>query len=310
MFDGHICDVPGILVGHSSDTDALTGVTAIYCPNGAVPGVSVRGGAPGTRETDLMKPGELVESVNAILLCGGSAFGLDAATGAMDLLSRRGEGLDVGVARVPIVGGAVLFDLAVGAADVRPDAQMGRLALMCAGEDRRQGLLGAGLGASVGKFVPGAVPERSGLGSASIELGNGAWVGAIAAVNAGGDIYDPYCGEFLAGGRDASGKPMPVVDAMLLGAGARGFAGANTTIAALATNVRLDKAQVNRMATVAQDGFARAIRPVHTQMDGDTLFALSTGDAECDFARLCAMATEVVARAIANAGYLARERRA
>ena len=310
MYTGHICDVPGVKVGHASDQDALTGVTAIYCPEGAVPGVCVRGGAPGTRETDLMKPGELVESVNAIMLTGGSAFGLDAATGMMDLLRRRGAGLDVGVARVPIVGGAVLFDLGVGASDVRPDAQMGRLALMLAGDDRRQGLIGAGMGASVGKFAPGAIPERSGLGSASIELGGGVVIGAIAAVNAGGDIYDPYSGEFLAGGHDAQGAPRPVGDALMGGAASRGSAGGNTTIAVVATNARLDKAQTNRLAAVAQDGFARAIRPVHTQMDGDTLFALSTGTAECDFARLTVMATEVVARAIANAGYLTRERRA
>ena len=310
MYTGHICDVPGVKVGHASDMDALTGVTAIYCPEGAVPGVCVRGGAPGTRETDLMKPGELVESVNAIMLTGGSAFGLDAATGMMDLLRRRGAGLDVGVARVPIVGGAVLFDLGVGASDVRPDAQMGRLALMLAGDDRRQGLIGAGMGASVGKFAPGAIPERSGLGSASIELGGGVVIGAIAAVNAGGDIYDPYSGEFLAGGHDAQGAPRPVVDALMGGAASRGSAGGNTTIAVVATNARLDKAQTNRLAAVAQDGFARAIRPVHTQMDGDTLFALSTGTAEFDFARLTVMATEVVARAIANAGYLTRERRA
>ena len=310
MYTGHICDVPGVKVGHASDMDALTGVTAIYCPEGAVPGVCVRGGAPGTRETDLMKPGELVESVNAIMLTGGSAFGLDAATGMMDLLRRRGAGLDVGVARVPIVGGAVLFYLGVGASDVRPDAQMGRLALMLAGDDRRQGLIGAGMGASVGKFAPGAIPERSGLGSASIELGGGVVIGAIAAVNAGGDIYDPYSGEFLAGGHDAQGAPRPVVDALMGGAASRGSAGGNTTIAVVATNARLDKAQTNRLAAVAQDGFARAIRPVHTQMDGDTLFALSTGTVECDFARLTVMATEVVARAIANAGYLTRERRA
>ena len=310
MYTGHICDVPGVKVGHASDMDALTGVTAIYCPEGAVPGVCVRGGAPGTRETDLMKPGELVESVNAIMLTGGSAFGLDAATGMMDLLRRRGAGLDVGVARVPIVGGAVLFDLGVGASDVRPDAQMGRLALMLAGDDRRQGLIGAGMGASVGKFASGAIPERSGLGSASIELGGGVVIGAIAAVNAGGDIYDPYSGEFLAGGHDAQGAPRPVVDALMGGAASRGSAGGNTTIAVVATNARLDKAQTNRLAAVAQDGFARAIRPVHTQMDGDTLFALSTGTVECDFARLTVMATEVVARAIANAGYLTRERRA
>ena len=228
----------------------------------------------------------------------------------MDLLRRRGEGLDVGVSRVPIVGGAVLFDLGVGSAEIRPDAQMGKLALMNAGKDVRQGLIGAGMGASVGKFVPGAIPERSGLGSASIDLGGGVIVGAIAAVNAGGDIYDPYNGEFLAGGHDADGTPKPVLHALLGGAGARGFAGSNTTIAVVATSAKLDKAQTNRMAAVAQDGFARAIRPVHTQMDGDTLFALSTGDKECDFMRLSVLATEAVARAIANAGYLARERRA
>ncbi len=309
MYSGHICDVPGILVGHATDADALTGVSAIYCPAGAVPGVSVRGGAPGTRETDLMKPGELVEAVHAILLCGGSAFGLDAATGAMDFLGRKGVGLDVDVARVPIVGGAVLFDLGLGRADVRPDALMGKLALLNAGDDRRQGLIGAGTGASVGKFALGKLPERAGLGSASL-ASNGVIVGALAAVNAGGDIYDPYTGALLAGAHDASGQPCPVLDALLSGAPTRKQVGRNTTIAALATNARLDKAQTNRLAAVAQDGFARALRPAHTQFDGDTLFALATGQVECDFAQLCALATEVVARAIANAGYLARGRRA
>ena len=248
MYSGHICDVPGILVGHATDADALTGVSAIYCPAGAVPGVSVR-------------------------------------------------------------GGAVLFDLGLGRADVRPDALMGKLALLNAGDDRRQGLIGAGTGASVGKFALGKLPERAGLGSASL-ASNGVIVGALAAVNAGGDIYDPYTGALLAGAHDASGQPCPVLDALLSGAPTRKQVGRNTTIAALATNARLDKAQTNRLAAVAQDGFARALRPAHTQFDGDTLFALATGQVECDFAQLCALATEVVARAIANAGYLARERRA
>lgn len=310
MYDGHICDVPNIMVGNASDLDALTGASVIYCPSGAVPGVSVRGGAPGTRETDLMKPGELVECVNAVMLSGGSAYGLDAATGAMDYLMRRGEGLDVGVARVPIVGGAVLFDLALGRPDIRPDALMGKLALLNAGRDTRQGLIGAGVGASVGKFAQGALPERSGLGSAALELGGGVIVGAIAAVNAGGDIYDPYSGSFLAGGHAPDGRPKPVLAALMAGANARELIGGNTTIAVLATNAALDKARTNRLAAVAQDGFARSIRPVHTQLDGDTLFTLSTGRLECDFARLCALSTEVVARAIANVGYLAMERRA
>ena len=310
MYSGSICDVKGLLVGHAQNEEARTGCTVLFAEDGFVAGVDVRGAAPGTRETDLLKPENMMPRINAIVLTGGSAYGLDACSGVMHALEERNIGYDVRIAKVPIVCGAVLFDLGVGASDVRPDAQMGRLALMLAGDDRRQGLIGAGMGASVGKFAPGAIPERSGLGSASIELGGGVVIGAIAAVNAGGDIYDPYSGEFLAGGHDAQGAPRPVVDALMGGAASRGSAGGNTTIAVVATNARLDKAQTNRLAAVAQDGFARAIRPVHTQMDGDTLFALSTGTVECDFARLTVMATEVVARAIANAGYLTRERRA
>lgn len=302
-YQGSITDIAGIRVGHVSDWEHRTGCTVLLSPDGAVAGVSVRGAAPGTRETDLMKPGNAVEKVHAVLLSGGSAFGLDAASGIMRWCEEHSVGFDVGVAKVPIVPGAVLFDLAVGSSSVRPDAAMGYAACEAAQTcPPAQGLVGAGTGATVGKAFGGACAMPGGIGTASVVLPGGAVVGAIVAVNALGDIYDPYSMEEVAGARSPDGKWLSVNQAVMANADGEPMAiGTNTTIGIIATNARLDKAQCNRLAEIGHDGMAWSIRPVHTMMDGDTLFALSYGDVSAEFNALCVAATHAVARAIVNA---------
>lgn len=313
-FSGAITEVHGIRVGQAEDRKGKTGVTVVLCSReGAVLGVDVRGAAPGTRETDLGRPGNAVECANAVVLSGGSAFGLDSATGVMEFLEQNDVGFDTGVCRVPIVPAAVLFDLAVGSAHVRPDAAMGREACQNAAKHVEQGAYGAGTGATVGKLVPGSTPSAGGVGTASITLACGVTVGAIAAVNACGDIYDPHTGKLLACGHLADGTPIPSENLLFGAAPAPELLkfpkpGQNTTIAVVATDAVLDKAQANRLATCAHDGLARCIRPVHTQMDGDTIFALATGrvDAEVNFVQLCAAAAEATARAVYNAVQMGR----
>jgi len=299
-----ITDVPGISVGHSQDVEALTGCTVILCPTGAVGGVDVRGSAPGTRETDLLRPMNLVERVHAILLTGGSAFGLDAASGVMRFLEERGYGFDVGVARVPIVPAAVLFDLHIGRADVRPDAKMGYQAcLNASSQSVAEGNVGAGTGATVGKFLGPRWATKSGLGTASIKIGNGVVVGAIVAVNAFGDVVDPQTGAILAGTRrPIVGGFLNTTQAMTSGLGQKilDFA-TNTTIAVVATNAALTKEQVNKVAQMSHDGLARTISPVHTMLDGDTIFALSLGEAKGDVNAIGVAAAEVLARAVLRA---------
>ncbi len=307
-YDGDITRVHGIKVGHAQNENARTGCTVILCrKEGAVGGVSVRGAAPGTRETDLLRPGNLVECVHAVVLSGGSAFGLEAAGGVMRQLEKAGIGLDMGGIRVPIVPSAVLFDLSVGDPDVRPDALMGRTALLEAGKTMLQGPVGAGCGCTVGKLVPGSEPQQSGIGSASITLPEGVTVGAVCAVNAVGDVYHPATGKLLGCAHLPDGTPIPA-EGLLYGhaPAARQIriqAGSNTTIGVVAVDCKLTKEQANRLADVSHDGLARTIRPVHTQMDGDTLFALATGrmDREVNFVKICAAAAEVTARAVANA---------
>ena len=313
-FDGDITFVHGIRVGQAQNMKARTGVTVVLCgKDGATGGVSVRGAAPGTRETDVLKPGNLVENVNAVVLAGGSAYGLDAASGVMRYLEQMGVGLDMDVARVPIVPAAVLFDLSVGDAAVRPDAAMGRAACMNAEKQVAQGKFGAGTGATVGKLIPGALPDEGGVGSASITLPEGVRVGAIVAVNAVGDVYHPVSGKPIACGHMPGGAPV-LADGLLYGHAPAPqpiripAPGSNTTIGVVAVDCKLTKEQANRLADVAHDGLARTIRPVHTQMDGDTLFALATGriGAEVNFVKLCAAAAEVTARAVANAVFYAK----
>jgi len=302
VFEGNLCDVRGILVGNAQDEVARTGVTAVVCEAGAACGVDVRGAAPGSRETDLLRAGAMVREAHAILLCGGSAFGLAAADGAMRYLEEKGIGLDVGVARVPIVPAAVLFDLSVGNPAVRPTAAMGYEACQCAADTFSQGLFGAGCGATVGKLIPGVAPHRGGLGSASIRLLSGVTVAAIAAVNAVGDVYHPHTGALVAGG-SVDGRMISAQDLMIAGTQPDAPLFRNTTIGVVATDAKLTKEQANRLALVAHDGLARAVRPAHTEVDGDTIFALATGTHEAapEMISLCAAAAEAFARAIYNA---------
>jgi L-aminopeptidase/D-esterase-like protein len=309
-----ITDVPGIEVGHADDPQALTGCTVILCKGGAVGGVDQRGGSPGTRETDLLRPLHRVEKVHAVLLTGGSAFGLDAAGGVVHYLEERGIGFDVQVAKVPIVPAAVLFDLGLGSADVRPDAAMGYAACMQASDGPpREGNAGAGMGASVGKILGPAGAVKSGIGTSCIAIGRGVRVGAIVAVNALGDVIDPASGAILAGTRAirvggiALGGEGPFADTqamMLKQAGKFALKMAsrgNTVIGVVATNARLTKDEANFVAQMAQDGVARTIRPAHTMLDGDTLFALSTGRASVDINTLGAYAADAVQAAILQA---------
>ena len=308
-YSGDITRVHGIRVGQAENESARTGVTVVLCrKDGAVGGCSVRGAAPGTRETDLLRPGNLVERVHAVVLAGGSAYGLAAADGVMRYLEQTGVGLEMGEQRVPIVPAAVLYDLGVGDGAVRPDAAMGRTACMSAQKQMQQGRHGAGCGATVGKLVPGATPQSSGIGSASITLQEGVTVGAVVAVNAVGDVFDPVSGELIGCAHMPDGTAIPA-EGLLWGHAPAPqqiripAPGSNTTIGVVAVDCRLTKAEANRLADVAHDGLARTIRPVHTQMDGDTIFALATGqvDREVNFVKLCAAAAEVTARAIANA---------
>ncbi|NTV62979.1 MAG: P1 family peptidase [Oscillochloris sp.] len=300
-------DVPGILVGHADDRVGLTGVTVVRCPEGAIGGVDVRGGAPGTRETDLLNPINMVQAVHAIALCGGSALGLAAASGVVQWLYEHGYGFDVGVARVPIVPAAVIFDLSVGA-PVWPDAALGYAACAASGPTTSEGCVGAGVGASVGKILGLGAAMKGGIGSWSETLPDGTTIGALVVVNAWGDIRDE-AGAIIAGARAANGSFADTMrllrdPAMLLSFRGRpeGDEVSNTTLAVVATDAQLDKAQATKLAQMAQDGLARTIRPIHTPFDGDTIFALSTGRREGPpLVVLGSIAADVVAHAVERA---------
>jgi L-aminopeptidase/D-esterase-like protein len=291
-----ITDVPGIRVGHWTDLDAATGCTVVLCEQGPVSGVDVRGAAPATRETDLLRPGNLVGQAHAILLSGGSAFGLDAAAGVMRFLEERGVGFVTQVGPVPIVPAAALFDLNVGRSDVRPDAAAGYAACLAASERVVEGCVGAGTGATVAKLGGRAGAVKSGIGTAAQRLSDGNLVAALMAVNAVGSIYDPLNGQPVAVPRSEDR------------AGRNPLVGTNTTIGVIATTARLDVAAVNRLAVVGHDGIALAIRPSHTIYDGDVLFAVSlpTPDAPhqdgfADGVALGRAVVDVVAEAILRA---------
>lgn len=301
-----ITDVSGIRVGHFTDNRRPTGCTVILTESGAVAGVDVRGAAPGTRETDLLDPKNLVQQVHAILLSGGSAFGLDAATGVMKFLEARGIGYDVGVAKVPIVPAAILFDLTVGDANVRPDAAAGYQACNNASDQLvTEGNVGAGAGATVGKLFGMSRAMKGGLGTASIKLPLGITVGAIVAVNAVGDVFEPSTNKLLAGVRTPDGKKLlGTMEAIMSGEALPPvLGGTNTTIGVVAVDVQLDKAQCQKIAQMAHDGLARTINPVHTMYDGDTIFALSTGKSAVtvDVTLLGLLAAEVMAQAVNRA---------
>lgn len=310
MFPGSITDIAGLKVGHFTDRRRPTGCTVLLCEAGATAGVDVRGAAPGTRETDLLDPRNVIEQVHAVLLAGGSAFGLAAADGVMRWLDERGHGVAVGPVRVPIVPAAVLFDLWLGDASIRPDSAAGYAACEAAGAAApAQGNVGAGAGATVGKLFGMAHAMKGGIGSASIKVG-AVTVGALVAVNALGDVVDPASGRVIAGARDGDARslmdsmaairagrlPAPLLDGMA------------TTIGIVATDARLTKAQSARLAAMAHDGLARTIHPAHTLADGDTLFALATGGAgkPGNLMVLGALAAEVAARAVQNAVHHAR----
>jgi len=299
--------VPGIKVGHHTLSERPTGCTVIMVDGeGAAGGVSQRGGAPGTRETDLLDPSNMVDKVNAVVLAGGSAFGLDAATGTVKWLEEHNIGWDVRIAKVPIVPAAILFDLPVGGnPKIRPTADCGyRAAAAASKAPVQEGTIGAGAGATVGKTGGPGRSMKAGLGSYSITLPNGLSVGAIVAVNAVGDIIDPDTGKVVAGVRNPDGTFADARTLLRTGAtGPRPRAGENTTIGLVATNARLTKTQAQRMALMADDGLARAIYPSHTVGDGDTVFALATGlwTGEADVTQIGALAAEVMARAIVRA---------
>lgn len=309
-----ISKVPGFKIGQAENKKALTGCTVILCEDRTVGGVDQRGGAPGTRETDLLRPMHLVEHVNAVLLAGGSAFGLDAAAGVMRFCEDHGKGFPVGPTRVPIVPAAVLMDLTVGDYKVRPDAVMGYAACQNAShEDPAQGNFGAGTGATVGKILGMGQAMKGGIGHAAVDLGGGLWLGAIIAVNALGDIVDPATQEIIAGARTLTkgplriGEPGYFADSLSFMRSAIGqqalsmAAKSNTVIGAVLTNAKLTKNETNKLAQCAHNGLALTIRPAHTMFDGDTIFALASNKKGANIHTLSAHVPIVVAQAILNA---------
>jgi L-aminopeptidase/D-esterase-like protein len=300
-----ITDVAGIEVGHFSHAHRHTGCTVVLAREGAVGGVDVRGAAPGTRETDLLAPANTVDQVHAVLLAGGSAWGLDAAGGVMRWLDERGIGLAVGPGRVPIVPAAVLFDLYLGDPAIRPDAQAGYAACEAASTaPPAEGCVGAGSGALIGKIFGAERAMKGGVGTASVRA-QGITVGALVACNALGDVVDPDTGRVIAGARTADGRALLDSRRALLAGEPpkRLMPGGNTSIGVIATDAVLTKAEAARLATVGHDGFARSINPAHTPLDGDALFVLATGRAgkALDMMTLCTLAAEAVARATLRA---------
>ncbi len=297
MYSGSITDIKGVLAGHYTDTDNRTGCTVVIIKDGAVAGVDVRGSAPGTRETDLLRPTNTVQQAHAFLLSGGSAFGLAAADGVMRWLEANGIGFETGFARVPIVPAAVLYDLDTGSAANRPDSKAGYAACEnAARETLAQGSVGAGTGATIGKAGGMEKAAKGGFGTAAITLPSGITVAACFAVNALGDIYDHTTGQKIAG---MSGGT--VCDLFMNSGNIGDFSARNTTIGIVGTNAALNKEQANKLAAIAHDGIAMCIRPAHTMFDGDTVFAFGTSETAGDFNAILAAGAEVSARAIINA---------
>jgi len=303
-----LTDIAGIRVGHVSDYEALTGCTAILCEQGAVGGVDIRGSATGTEETPTLDPGHITPQVHGILLAGGSAFGLEAASGVRRYLEHRGVGYITGTAKVPIVPAAILYDLAIGKANVRPNSAMGEAAAAAATTDAvKEGCVGAGTGATVGKILGMMQAMKSGVGSFTVTLPDGVLVSSLVALNAFGDVRDPSTRKILAGARKApdSREFADTQEVMKRGA-AGGFGGGNTTLAVVATNARLTKVQARKLAEFAGLGVARTIYPVNTMFDGDVVFTLSLGESAADINALGVAAAEAVAEAIMRAVKLAK----
>lgn len=298
-----ITDIKGIKVGHAQDKAGGSGCTVILCEKGAWAGVDVRGGGPASRETELLKPVNLVEQIHAVMLSGGSAYGLDAGSGAMQFLEENNVGFDVGVGVVPIVCGASLFDLVVGDPKCRPDKEMGYEACKNADDGPvAEGNAGAGTGATVGKFLGMAHMMKSGLGTYAVQIGE-LQVAAIVAVNALGDVIDVDTGKRIAGLLNEDNSQLSNTEEVMYAQYAEDknvFSG-NTTIGCIVTNAKLTKSQANKLASIAHNGYARAIRPVHTMADGDTIFVMATGEVEVMPDAVGALATDVMARAINRA---------
>jgi len=296
-------DIERIKVGHAQNMEALTGCTVVLCDEGAVAGIDVRGGAPGTRETDLLNPVNLVEKIHAVILCGGSAFGLEAASGVMQYLEERGIGFDVQVTKVPIVCGAVLFDLAIGDYRIRPDKEMGYQACLNAtNTECPEGNVGAGTGATVGKILGMERAMKGGLGTCCLQIGE-LKVGALVALNCMGDVIDPATGEILAGALSDDGKTFADTEnvMMLEYAKQKNYFSGNTTLGVVATNGAFNKAQMNKIASMAHNGLGRTIRPAHSMVDGDTIFAMATGKVEADINVVGLIAARAVERAVVRA---------
>lgn len=297
-------EIDGIKIGHFQDLEAATGCTVIICEEGASGGVAVRGGAPGTRETDLLNPIEMVQLIHAVVLSGGSAFGLDASGGVMEYLEERGIGFDVGVTKVPIVCQAVLFDLIIGNPNIRPDKTMGYLA--CKNSEKPinnlQGNVGAGAGATVGKLLGPKNSMKGGLGTYTFQVGD-LQVGAIVAVNALGDIINPQNGSIIAGVLSNDRTAFLNTENLMLqqySEKINRFSG-NTTIGVIATNARLSKAEANKVASMSHNGYGRTIRPAHTMFDGDTIFTMATNKVDADINVVGFLATKAMELAVINA---------
>ncbi|SHI60666.1 L-aminopeptidase/D-esterase [Clostridium cavendishii DSM 21758] len=303
MFEINVTDIEGFKLGHASDFEAGTGCTVVICEEGASAGVEVRGGAPGTRETDLLNPMEMVEKIHGVVLSGGSAFGLDASSGVMEYLEEHNIGFDVGITKVPIVCQAVLFDLTCGNPKIRPNKEMGYLACKNSElySDNINGNIGCGTGATIGKFLGAEKSMKGGFGSYAIQVGN-LKIGAIVGVNCLGDIIDPNTNKIIAGAlkEDNSGFIDTEETMISLYDKKNNVFKGNTTIGTILTNANLTKAQANKIASMAHNGFGRTMRPAHTMFDGDTIFTMSTNKIDADINVVGLLSARVMEKAILN----------
>jgi len=302
LHNNGLTDVPGLLVGHATDAAALTGCTVVLCGTEAVGGVDIRGSATGSVELDTLHPGHVAPNVHAIVLSGGSAFGLETTCGVRNLLERRGVGFNAGVTHVPIVPGAILFDLGIGSPHVRPTREMGEKAAMAANAGAvAEGNVGAGTGATVGKVLGMKNAMKSGLGTASVMLGNGTIVAAMVAVNALGDVIDPRTARIIAGARVSADSRAFADSAAIMKHGPNPAGGGHTVIGVVATNARLDRVQVNKLAALGSLGVARTISPINTMSDGDITFAISLGKEKATVDEVGVAAAEAMATAVVRA---------
>ncbi len=304
MKEINIADIDGIRIGHAQDNIGATGCTVLICEDGASAGVDVRGGAPGTRETDLLNPVQMIQKVNAVVLSGGSAFGLDASAGVMEYLEKRNVGHDVGVTKVPIVCQAVIFDLVCGDMKCRPDKEMGKEACINSESynENVNGNIGAGTGAVVGKIKGPQYGMKGGLGTYAVQVGD-LKIGAVVAVNCLGDVINPLNGEIIAGALEEDMTTFANTEKMMIEMYDNkkdAFSG-NTTIGVIVTNADLTKAEANKVASMTHNAYGRTMRPAHTMFDGDTIFTMATGKVKCDVNVAGLLGTKVMEEAIIRA---------